>query len=122
MKIDQKSIVIGFVVGLIILVVAYFGYAVPIVGVYLSPVIAGVIVGYLANQSTKIGAMHGTVVGAFCGVAAVAILYIIITGKPQLLGLLLILAPWYLGTFILLGLLGGAIGSLIKSRSSPVVE
>ena len=122
MQIDQKSIVIGFIIAFVILVLAYFGYAVPFIGIYLAPVIAGVIAGYLVNYSIKMGMMHGTILGAFNGIATVALLYFRVAGNAKLMGLLLILAPWYLGTFIILGLLGGALGSLIKLRSSQVVE
>ena len=116
MKIDQKSIIIGFAIALVILLLAYFGFAVPFIGIYIAPLIAGAVTGYLVNRSNKMGMMHGTIVGAFSGIATVALIYLRIAGNVKLMGALLILAPWYLGSFIILGLLGGALGSWIKEK------
>ena len=116
MTIHQKSIVIGFVIGFVILALGYFGYAVPFIGIYLAPVIAGLITGYLVNDKIKSGMMHGTIAGAFIGIATIALVYLRVAGNVELMGVLIILAPWYLGSFIILGLLGGALGSWIKEK------
>ncbi|MGO9387370.1 MAG: DUF5518 domain-containing protein [Methanobacterium sp.] len=116
MKIDQKSISIGFVVAFIILILAYLGFFVPYFGIYLVPIIGGIVTGYLVNSNIKSGMMHGTVVGIFIGIASIALLYLRFNANPKLAGTLLIFGLWYLGTFIILGLLGGALGSIIKQR------
>jgi predicted membrane-bound spermidine synthase len=116
MKIDQKNIGIGFIAAFIILMLAYFGYFIPYFGIYLAPLIGGMLTGYLVNNTIKSGMMHGTVVGTFIGIASIALLYLRFAGNPKLAGTLLIFGLWYIGTFILLGLVGGALGSIIKQR------
>jgi hypothetical protein len=120
MIIDQKNIVIGFVAAFIILLFAYFGYFIPFIGIYSAPIIAGIITGYLVNNNIKTGMMNGTVVGAFSGIWIIALLYLRIAGNSKLAGILLILGPWYLGTFIILGLVGGALGSIIKKENKSL--
>jgi hypothetical protein len=117
MKIDQKNISIGFIAAFIILILAYLGYFIPYLGIYLAPILGGIITGYLVNSNIKSGMMHGTVVGTFIGIASIALLYLRFNANPKLAGTLLIFGLWYLGTFIILGLLGGALGSIIKQRT-----
>lgn len=114
MIIDQKNIVIGFVISIILFIV--FGFVIPSIGIYLAPVIAGIFVGYKINENIKLGMIHGAIIGVFSGIAVIALLYLRIGGNTKLAGLLLIYSLWYIGIFILLGLIGGALGYLIKKQ------
>ncbi len=115
MKIDQKNIVIGFLVSFVLLLV--LGYVIPFIGLYLALIIAGAFTGYMVNNEIRAGMIHGAIIGAFSGIAVIAILYLRIAGNAKLTGILLILGLWYIGVFIILGLIGGALGYLIKQRS-----
>lgn len=114
MIINQKNILIGFIIAVILILV--LGYLVPFIGIYLALIIAGALAGYLVNNSIKTGMIHGALIGAFSGIAIIAFLYLRIAGSPSLAGALIILAMWYIGIFIILGLVGGALGSLLKQK------
>lgn len=115
MIINQKNILIGFIIALALILL--LGYIIPFIGIYLAMIIAGIITGYLVNDSFKTGMIHGALIGAFSGLATIALLYLKIAGNPNLAGALIILAMYYIGVFIILGLIGGALGSLIKHQS-----
>ncbi len=126
MIIDQKNIVIGVIVSIILIIVfgyiipsigTYLGYSISSIGIYLAPIIACAFIGYRVNNDIKYGMIHGGIIGLFSGIAVVAIYYLRIAGNPKLTGILLILGLWSMGVFIILGLVGGAIGYLIKQRS-----
>lgn len=115
MIVNQKMVIIGFVVAMIL--VLALGYIIPFFGIYLAMIIAGLLTGYLVNNSIKTGMIHGALIGAFSGIATILLLYLRIAGNPQLAGALIVLAMWYIGIFIILGLVGGALGSLIKQKA-----
>jgi hypothetical protein len=114
MIIDQKNIIIGVIVAFILLLV--FGLFIPVIGIYLALIIAGILTGYRVNNSIKTGMMHGAIIGVLSGIAIITVLFLINGANSSVAGLLIILAMWYIGTFIITGLVGGALGSLIKQK------
>ena len=114
MIIDQKNIIIGFIVAFILLLT--LGLFVPFIGIYLALIIAGILTGYMVNDSIKTGMMHGAIIGVLSGVAIMAVLFLKTGGSSTAAGLLIVLAMWYIGTFIIMGVVGGGLGSLIKQK------
>jgi hypothetical protein len=118
--IDQKNILIGTVLAVILVVVLGMLMPIPVIGGIISNVlaliIAGIVVGYLVNQSFKMGAIHGSLVGLFTGVIYVIIIYARYGFSTEITGYLIILSLGTIPVYILLGLGGGILGSVIKAR------
>jgi len=112
--IDQKNILIGTVLAVILVVV--FGMFIPLIGGVIALIVAGVVVGYLVNQSVKMGAIHGALVGLFTGVIYILIIYAISGFSQKIIGGLIIYSLGFIPVYILLGLGGGIIGYVIKAR------
>ena len=116
MKIDQKNIAIGFVISVILILI--LGYLISSIGIYLAIIIASAYAGYKVNDNIRLGMLHGTLIGLFSGIAVIAILYLRIGASREFAGALLTLSLFYIGVFIILGLVGGAIGYLIEKQRS----
>jgi hypothetical protein len=114
MIIDQKNIIIGFIVAFVL--VLTLGLVIPVVGIYLALIIAGILTGYMVNDSITAGMMHGAIIGVLSGIATIAVLFLRTGGNSSIAGVIIILALWYIGTFIIMGVVGGALGSLIKQK------
>ncbi|HMK54029.1 MAG TPA: DUF5518 domain-containing protein [Methanobacteriaceae archaeon] len=110
--IDQKAVIIGVIVG--IALILGLGYVIPSFSGFVALIVAGILVGYLANQDLKNGAIHGALVGLFTAAVAMLILIVRTGASQKIAGLLLILALITIGSYIILGLVGGFIGSMIK--------
>lgn len=68
------------------------GYAIPSFSGFTALILAGILVGYLANQDLKNGAIHGALVGLFTAALTMLILILRTGGSQKIAGLLLILA------------------------------
>lgn len=117
--IDKKNTLIG--TGLAVVLVIVLGWFIPLIGGVLAIVVAGLVVGYLVNKSLKTGAIHGALVGLFTGIIIILYLYIIalMANAPNnLIGGLLILYLPLTGAYVLLGLGGGILGGVLKSKNT----
>jgi len=116
--IDQKVILIGTVLAVALVVV--FGMLIPLVGGVIALIVAGVVVGYLANQNIKIGAVHGALIGLFTGIIYILIIYAISGFSEKIVGGLIIYSLGSIPVYILIGLGGGILGSVMKTRQQAV--
>lgn len=124
--IDQKSVIIGFVISIVLLF--SFGYialklglgVVSSYGLFISVFIGATISGYLANRKNQLkvveSALHGILVGIFTGVAYILITYAITGFLESIASVLIIFALVLIGAYIILGALGGLVGMLIQVR------
>ena len=118
--IDQKVILIGTAMAVVLVIV--FGMFIPLVGGVIALIVAGVVVGYLANQNIKTGAVHGALIGLFTGIIYVIMIYAISGFSEEIIGGLIIYSLGSIPVYILLGLGGGIIGSGMKTRQQYVDE
>lgn len=116
--IDQKVILIGTAMAVVLVIV--FGMFIPLVGGVIALIVAGVVVGYLANQNIKTGAVHGALIGLFTGIIYVIMIYAISGFSEKIIGGLIIYSLGSIPVYILLGLGGGIIGSVMKKRQQAV--
>ncbi len=114
--IDQKSILIGTVLAVVLVLV--LGMIIPLIGGVIALVLAGILVGYLVNDSFKAGAVNGALVGLFTGIIYILVIYAISGFSEKIIGGLIIFSLGSIPVYILLGLGGGIIGAVIKSRQS----
>lgn len=113
-SVDQRSILIGVVIA----VVLYFliGLILPAYSLYIAVFVAALITGYKVNQDYVTGSIHGSLVGLSTAVISILIIMIKVGFTKQIAGLIVILAVGYMGMSILLGALGGFVGSIIQMR------
>ena len=116
--IDQKVILIGTAMAVVLVIV--FGMFIPLVGGVIALIVAGVVVGYLANQNIKTGAVHGALIGLFTGIIYVIMIYAISGFSEEIIGGLIIYSLGSIPVYILIGLGGGIIGSVMKTRQQAV--
>ncbi|BDZ70259.1 DUF5518 domain-containing protein [Methanobacterium petrolearium] len=128
--IDQKNVIIGTIIAVILLFIlgklltgpAYTG----IIGSFIALIVAGIVVGYLVNNSVKIGAMNGALAGLLTGVIYIILIYLMSGFSKEVVAFLIIASMWYIPLFILLGVGGGIMGSVIKiyqqGKKSPEDE
>ncbi|NYB52930.1 MAG: DUF5518 domain-containing protein [Methanobacteriaceae archaeon] len=118
--IDQKSILMGTVLAVVLVfVLAMF---IPLIGGIIALIIAGIVVGYLVNDSFKIGAIHGSIVGLLTGIIYVILIYARYGFSSEITSILIIFSLWTIPVYILIGLGGGIIGSVIKTRQQRNVS
>lgn len=113
-SVDQRSILIGVVIA----VVLYFliGLILPAYSLYIAVFVAALITGYKVNQDYVTGSIHGSLVGLSTAVISILIIMIKVGFTKQIAGLIVILAVGYMGMSILLGALGGFVGSIVQMR------
>ena len=123
--IDQKSILIGFLIALVLVLVV--GLIFPL-GQFIAVLIGAIVAGYLANKKTKItvieAALHGILVGIFTAVAQILVVFIRSGFSETIVGILLNAALVLIGAYIIIGALGGIIGILInlKRTNYPLIK
>lgn len=116
--IDQKNIIIGTVLALVL--VFLFGLVLPFIGGIIAMIVASIVVGYMVNENVKNGAMHGSVVGFLTGVIYILLIYAIYGFSKEIVSVLITLYLLLIPIYVLLGLGGGIIGSVIKTRRNYV--
>jgi hypothetical protein len=115
--IDQKSVIIGFIVSLILtLSLGYLIAAGPFIGVLAGAMVAA----YLATKKNQLkvveSALHGILVGIFTGVIQILIIYYRSGFSDKVAGILIIAALILIGAYIIVGALGGVVGTLIQVK------
>jgi hypothetical protein len=112
--IDKKSIIIGLIVSIVLVVsLGYVAVAGPFIGVLAGAMITS----YLANKKNRLkvveSALNGILVGIFTGVFQILILYAKSGFAENIAGILLIDALVIIGAYIIIGALGGLVGTLV---------
>ncbi len=115
--IDQKSVIIGFIVAIVLtLTLGYLISAGPFIGVLAGAIVAA----YLATKKTQLkvveSALHGILVGIFTGVIQILIIYVRSGFSDRVAGILIIAALILIGAYIIVGALGGIVGTLIQVK------
>ena len=115
--IDQKSVIIGFIVSLVLtLSLGYLIAAGPFIGVLAGAMVAA----YLATKKNQLkvveSALHGILVGIFTGVIQILIIYYRSGFSDKVAGILIIAALILIGAYIIVGALGGVVGTLIQVK------
>ena len=115
--IDQKSVIIGFIVSLVLtLSLGYLIAAGPFIGVLAGAMVAA----YLANKKNQLkvveSALHGILVGIFTGVIQILIIYVRSGFSDRIAEILIIAALILIGAYIIVGALGGIVGTLIQVK------
>lgn len=112
--IDQKNILI--VTALAVVLVFCLGMFIPLIYIgVIVPLLAGILVGYLVNNSFKVGAVHGALVGLFTAIIYVLVVYAYFGFSEKIVVGLIIIYLILIPAFILFGLAGGIIGFVIKA-------
>lgn len=110
--IDQKAVIIGVTVAIVLIL--GLGYFIPNFSGFVALIIAGIVGGYLANRDLKNGAIHGALVGLLTAAGVMLILIFRTGGSQKIAGLLLILALITIGSYIILAMVGGLAGSMVR--------
>jgi Family of unknown function (DUF5518) len=115
--INQKSVVIGFIVSLV--VVLSLGL-INSIGQFIGVLAGAIVASYLANKSQQLkvveSALHGILVGIFTGVIQILIIYVRSGFSDRIAGILIIAALVLIGAYIIVGALGGIVGTLIHTK------
>jgi len=115
--IDKKSVIIGLIISVVLVVsLGYVAVAGPFIGVLIGALIAS----YLANNKNRLkvveSALQGIIVGIFTGVVQILILYVKSGFAENIAGILMIGAGVIIGAYIIIGALGGLVGTLLNIK------
>jgi len=115
--IDQKAVIIGFIVS-VVLVLA-LGFFLP-VGQFIAVLAGAMIAGYMANSKNQLkiveSALHGILVGIFTGVIQILVVYVRSGFSDTVASILIVAALVLIGAYIIVGALGGIVGTLIHVK------
>jgi hypothetical protein len=115
--IDQKAVIIGFIVS-VVLVLA-LGFFLP-VGQFIAVLAGAMITGYIANSKNQLkiveSALHGILVGIFTGVVQILFVYVRSGFSDTIASILIVAALVLIGAYIIVGALGGIVGTLIHVK------
>jgi hypothetical protein len=115
--IDQKAVIIGFIVS-VVLVLA-LGFFLP-VGQFIAVLAGAMIAGYMANSKNQLkiveSALHGILVGIFTGVVQILVVYVRSGFSDTVASILIVAALVLIGAYIIVGALGGIVGTLINVK------
>ena len=115
--IDQKAVIIGFIVS-VVLVLA-LGFFLP-VGQFIAVLAGAMIAGYIANSKNQLkiveSALHGILVGIFTGVVQILFVYVRSGFSDTIASILIVAALVLIGAYIIVGALGGIVGTLIHVK------
>ena len=116
--IDKKSVIIGLIVSVIVLVVSL--YFVKVEVAFIGVLAGAIIASYLANRENRLkvveSAIHGILVGIFVGVVQILIIYTKNGFSENIVFILLIGASVLIGAYVIIGALGGLVGTLINIK------
>jgi hypothetical protein len=126
--IDKKSVIIGLIVSTAVLIVSLyyvkieFAAAVAFIGVLIGAIIAS----YLANKKNQLkvveSALHGVLVGIFVGIVQILIIYAKNGFSENIAVILLIGSAVLIGAYIIIGALGGLVGTLLNVKFGRVYK
>jgi hypothetical protein len=115
--INQKSIIIGVVISVII--VLALG-AVSAFVQFIAVIIGAIVASYLANKNTQLkvieSALHGILVGIFTGLVQILLIFVRTGFSQKIAGILIITALVLIGAYIIVGALGGILGALLQLK------
>ena len=118
--IDQKSVIIGFIVSIILVFLLGNEKVLPGIGLLFAVLIGSMVTGYWANKKTQLkvveSALHGILVGIFTGIAQILITYALSGYSARVAGILIYFALVLIGGYIIVGALGGIVGILIQAK------
>ena len=116
--IDKKSIIIGLIVSILVLLVSL--YFVKVEVAFIGVLVGAIIASYLANRKNRLkvveSALHGVLVGIFVGVVQILIIYTKNGFTENIVIILLIGASVLIGAYIIVGALGGLVGTLLNVK------
>ncbi len=116
--IDQKAVIIGFIVS--IALVFLLSLVLPGIGLLIAVLVGAMIAGYMANSKSQLkiveSALHGILVGIFTGVIYILYTYISSNFSEIVAGILIYFALVLIGAYIIVGALGGIVGTLIHVK------
>jgi hypothetical protein len=116
--IDKKSIIIGLIVSILVLLVSL--YFVKVEVAFIGVLIGAIIASYLANRKNRLkvveSALHGVLVGILVGVVQILIIYTKNGFTENIVIILLIGASVLIGAYIIVGALGGLVGTLLNVK------
>ena len=105
--IDKKSVIIGLIVSVIVLVVSL--YFVKVEVAFIGVLAGAIIASYLANRENRLkvveSAIHGILVGIFVGVVQILIIYTKNGFSENIAFILLIGASVLIGAYVIIGAL-----------------
>jgi hypothetical protein len=115
--INQKSIIIGVVISVII--VLALG-AVSAFVQFIAVIIGAIVASYLANRENQLkvieSALHGILVGIFTGLIQILLIFVRTGFSQKIAGILIITALVLIGAYIIVGALGGILGALLQLK------
>jgi hypothetical protein len=115
--IDQKSVIIGLIISVIIVLGLGFFAAIVQFGAVL---IGAIVASYLANKKTQLkiveSALHGILVGIFTGLVQILLIFVRTGFSQKVAGILMITALVLIGAYIIVGALGGILGALLSLK------
>jgi len=118
--IDQKSVIIGFIISIILVFLLGNEKVLPGIGLLFAVFIGSIVTGYWANKKTQLkvveSALHGILVGIFTGIAQILITYFLSGYSAIVAGILIYFALVLIGAYIIIGALGGVVGTLIHVK------
>ena len=116
--IDKKSIIIGLIVSILVLLVSL--YFVKVEVAFIGVLVGAIIASYLANRKNRLrvveSALHGVLVGILVGVVQILIIYTKNGFTENIVIILLIGASVLIGAYIIVGALGGLVGTLLNVK------
>lgn len=110
---NWKAVIIGFILAVIFTFI--LNGIIGTVGSYFGVLIASITIGYIVNNDFINGAIHGSLIGVMGGIIAILIL-IIVGAWPYLSGTFGIYVIASIFIDILVGAIGGAIGSILIKK------
>lgn len=116
--IDQKSVIIGFIVSIIL--VLGLGYFTAL-GQFIGVLVGAIIAAYLANKKIQLtvveAALHGILVGIFTGIVQILLIFYRSGFSQKVASILIIASLVLIGAYIIIGALGGIVGTLIQVKT-----
>lgn len=120
--IDKKSVIIGLIVSTIVLIISLYYVDIKFAAIvaFIGVLIGAIIASYLANKKNQMkvveSALHGILVGIFVGIIQILIIYAKNGFSENIVIILLIGSAVLLGAYIIIGALGGLVGTLINVK------
>lgn len=111
--INWKAVVIGFILAIVFTLILN-----QIIGSwssYIGIIMAGIIVGYMVNQSLMNGLIHGGLIGILGGIAAIIII-LTVGGGVYLIGTFGLFVMGAVIADVILGAIGGTIGYMLTKK------
>jgi len=106
-------VIIGFILAIVF---SLIGGTVGLFGSAVGVLLAGVVVGYMVNKDLMNGVIHGALIGVVGAVILTMFAFIMSTASPFLAAYMGLTALGSILLAILMGAIGGAIGSILTEK------